>query len=881
MLPFVNEQCQFHNLYGPAEVTIFATCHKITRDELLNTVTLSIGYPLVGYCIYLLDDYHQPVLPGHIGEIFIGGVGVFAGYYSRDDLTSKVLIEINNELCYATGDLARLDIKSGELIFIGRRDFQIKLRGQRIEINEIEKVVMKEFGFVTACVVMKIVHDEQEHLICFVEGPSDKIKEDDLRDRCSSVLPSYMVPSKFIIMEKFPLIINGKIDRAALSSLNLTVETSTFDDQMTPRNEIEKRVYNLWRQILPFKHIPINKSFFILYGSSLSFMKLYNYYQREFVSVPDISKCLQHPTIIEHAQLLSQTMKSTIMNHYQTWTSLNIIEGEASFAQSRILLDEQIRMQRLSEKNLTVYNSPLLFRVSDNSLSIECLRQVLAKITEKHTILRTSLRFDSANGNLMQHIQSNNQFTFSISSIEDKSSIETIFSDESNNRRHFNVEQGQVFRCRIVREQSSVLDENDSDLLCQGDWIIFNFHHAAFDGQSEEIFLNELQQFYRNRESDQKLVVGYIDYSAHERKIDMSSSITYWHEILSDYNFIKSMNLPYDRKPPINDLRTGEGLSIEFNFDSSITEQLIKYASNLNATLYQICLTIYYIFLFKLTGGQRDLIVGFVNANRYRPELENLIGMFANTLPIRIQLDPLDTFQQILTKVSNFLFTSQPHSHVPFQLIIEQSQRYGLNLIQTMFTLDEISIEPIRLDETASITPCSTSHTESIEAPLNTNSMFDLSLALEHTIETHQLHGELTVSSDLFDSTTVINIAEQFQSIVGQFISDTTKITERSICQMSLIKDDESFWREIMFDYDWNHHINLSVPIDKLESDCDYLSSYKYLEDDLTRKFIEYATAHNVSLESLFLTCYYIFLFKLASNETDLCIAMTDMLNNM
>ena len=846
ILPFVSEQCQFFNQYGPAEITIVATSHEVNREELLSTMTIPIGNPLPGYCVYLLDEYQQSVVPGEVGEVFIGGVGVFAGYYGRDDLTSKVLIKINNELCYATGDLARLDNKSGELIFIGRRDFQIKLRGQRIEINEIEEVVLKESSLVTACVVMKLVHNEDEHLVCFVEGPLDGIKEDDLRDRCCSILPSYMVPSKFVVMERFPLTINGKIDRKALPSPDLSI---IRDDEIVPRTDLENRVYKLWCRVLSLENIPINKSFFSLYGSSLQFMKLYTYYQKEFVCVPDILSCLQHATIIEHAQLLSECMQSTSNRSYQPWLSLQIDQAITSFAQDRIVVDEQIRMQRLSEKHMSVYNCPMVFRVSQNCVSIKRLREALEQITLKHAILRTSVQLD----NMTQSIHLQDRFTFSVSLIENNS-IETILLDENSNKTYFNLEQGQVFRCHLVQHCAS------DDFLFTGDWIIFNFHHAAFDGESERIFLNELQQFYRNKEKNhQALMLQYIDYSVHEREMNMTSSIMYWRQILSNYHFEKPMNLPFDRKPHDNDLlRTGQGFSIQIHFPSSVTTQLIEYASKLNSTLYQVCLTIYYIFLFKLTGGQRDLIVGIVNANRYRPELEDIIGMFVNTLPIGIHIDPQDTFDEVLSKVSNFLHASYSHFHVPYQIIIEQipiQQRSRFNSIQTMFTLDELSIKPLPLDDNTFIQPFS------IEDSNTKSSMFDITLSLEHTIETDLLQAEFIVSADLFHSSTLTNIANQFQFLVEQLVL----MKQQSICELSLILPENRFWHEMMHEYDWNRHLT------EKHIANDYTHCFQ-LTDPIVKACIDYATLTNISLPDLFLTCYYLFLFKLKSNDTDLCI---------
>ena len=535
-LPFADDQAKFFNLYGPAEITIVATRYEIRREELSGNVTLPIGYPLDGYRIHLLDEYRQPVVPGQMGEIFIGGVGVFAGYYGRNDLTSQVLVEVENEECYATGDLGRLDVASGELYFAGRRDYQVKLRGQRIEVGEIEETVVKGSTLVTGCIVMKIVHHEEEHLVCYIEAPLDKIKEDDLRNQCRSSLAHHMIPSKFIILDRFPLTVNGKVNRKALPSPDFSSITRESADNITPHNDIEKRVQNLWCQVLGEEHIPINRSFFALHGSSLLFMKLYNHYQIEFGRVPDVVTCLRQATIYEHAQLLSETIASTNANQYQAWPCLKIDQGklnalfkktsnnsffslaEASFAQSRIILDEQIRMHLLTEQHATVYNIPLLYRLSEGFLFIKDLRRALQQIALKHAVLRTSIQLDLVNGNLTQRIQSENDrdwFTFCTTFIdgeEDKSLIEKIFIKEMTNQTYFDVNQGQVCRCHIVHHSRPI---NDDDLISTGDWIIFNFHHAAFDGESERVFLDELRRFYSAEQNlldhDEQTMLQYID----------------------------------------------------------------------------------------------------------------------------------------------------------------------------------------------------------------------------------------------------------------------------------------------------------------------------------------------------------------------------------
>jgi hypothetical protein len=301
-----------------------------------------------------------------------------------------------------------------------------------------------------------------------------------------------------------------------------------------------------------------------------------------------------------------------------------------------------------------------------------------------------------------------------------------------------------------------------------------------------------------SRRAHSCLLISIFTDSMHERQMDMTAAKTFWRQVLLGYNLEKPINLPSDRKFSLDDTRTGQGLRVEIHFESHIVEQLVNYAADCNSTLYQVCLTIYYIFLFKLTGGQRDLIVGIVHANRYRPELQHIIGMFVNTLPMRVRVDSQDTFQQLHSKVSSFLFEAYMHSHLPYQSII--GHLHERNLIQTMFTLDEVSVTPIQLDDNLSIDPWTISRlnnsTVAIGMSTNTVSMFDMTLSMEYTVETHTLRAELLASSDLFDSITIMNIAHRFRLLVEQLLSSssiitTTTVTSVSICDFSLILPDE------------------------------------------------------------------------------------------
>ena len=294
---------------------------------LVDRGSIPIGVPLPNYRCLIVDEFLQRVTLGQEGELFVGGVGVFAGYFGRHDLTMKALIEINGELFYRTGDLVRMD-HNGLLHYQGRKDHQIKLHGQRIELGEIERCLLN-ITSISACVVMKWGDD---HLIAYVQ--TSTINDSQLREHCQSHLPLYMVPSYFVILDKLPLNANGKVDRKLLPPPNFTVRSP-----MPPRNDIELlsstndieiTIHHIWCDILQQSQISHNANIFTIGGHSLLLMQLYQLYKSTFhlernsFSIVDL---FQHPTIIDHARFIYQAidMKEQIDDH---WSSLHLIQGK-------------------------------------------------------------------------------------------------------------------------------------------------------------------------------------------------------------------------------------------------------------------------------------------------------------------------------------------------------------------------------------------------------------------------------------------------------------------------------------------------------------------------------------------------------------------------
>ena len=327
MMQYVSKACHIWNLYGPAEATLGTTYYLV--NDLTNPANIPIGVPFSNYKCLVVDGFLQSVVVLEEGELMVGGIGVFAGYLGRDDLTEKALIQIDGELFYRTGDLVRMD-NNGFLHYRGRKDHQIKLHGQRIELAEIEQCLFKIS--ISACVVIKWGVD---HLVAYVQ--SSNINEKELREHCQSHLPPHMIPSQFIVLEQLPLNVNGKADRKLLPSPDFSalssIHTSNDVDLLLPRNEIELTIHHIWCDIFQQNQISIDANIFTVGGHSLLLMQLLYRYKTKFhleTNTLSITDLFKHPTIINHAQFIHEAIGSVQNIDGHQWYPLHLIQGKNS-----------------------------------------------------------------------------------------------------------------------------------------------------------------------------------------------------------------------------------------------------------------------------------------------------------------------------------------------------------------------------------------------------------------------------------------------------------------------------------------------------------------------------------------------------------------------
>ncbi|CAF3690822.1 unnamed protein product, partial [Adineta steineri] len=355
----------------------------------------------------------------------------------------------------------------------------------------------------------------------------------------------------------------------------------------------------------------------------------------------------------------------------------------------------------------------------------------------------------------------------------------------------FDLSTGHVFHAEILKYQIpfNENENNSNEFITNSDVLLIGFHHAAFDRASRSIFFNDLCFAYNTNailEEDGDESLQYIDYSIHERLIDMSTSREFWYSELEEYNLESPLSLPADRHRLPNDTRSSSASVTQVSFDNEISQSFLDYASIHHVTPFQLGLTILYAFLFKLTHGDDDLCISCLNANRYRNELQNLIGMFVSTLPYRAQLSSHWSFDDLVKYVRAKCFSILEHSHYPLQHILAglHVNQSNISFLETMYDFITISSHSDELSlDGASFKQVSLE--QSFEV-----AKFDFMLTFIYNplLENNRLSFHLTCSHDLFDEITVRNIGRRLEYCFQQLFSSNQTINRIDTCVTSISK---------------------------------------------------------------------------------------------
>lgn len=301
-----------YNEYGPTEYAIGTTIAKIYDPEEKRVYPMSIGKPLPDTQVYILNNNLQPVPSGFKGEIFISGKGIAKGYLNKPNLTSEKFIPFHSTVLYRTGDFGRL-LPDGNLEFLGRMDNQVKIRGNRVELGEIEHAICQYQKVNEAIIAVREEPGENKHLVAYFTTLDKTNISEGLKVHLISLLPKYMIPSSFVQLESFPRTPNGKIDRNALP--NLFEKEKIKAEQAS--SELEQALNEIWKKVLHLKAMGNHDNFFDLGGDSLSLAQVQTLIETSLAIKVPVTKLLEYPTISQLSHHLNQQSSNKIVSLYE------------------------------------------------------------------------------------------------------------------------------------------------------------------------------------------------------------------------------------------------------------------------------------------------------------------------------------------------------------------------------------------------------------------------------------------------------------------------------------------------------------------------------------------------------------------------------------
>lgn len=758
--------------YGPTENTTFTTCFKIPKEWDENK-SIPIGHVISGTKAYIVDPDNKLQPIGVEGELCTSGQGIAEGYVNNAELTEKSFVDnpfdsINSKM-YRTGDLAKFT-SDGKILFLGRKDNQIKINGFRIEISEIERVICEIDDIKQVKVLCR-----NNKLVCYYvaekEYSSHKIK-----DIIKTKLPNYMIPTKFISLNSMPLNVNGKIDAESLKDLD---DVHNEDIEYTqPRNNVEERLQKIWDKILETKLIGIYNNFMESGGNSLKAMTLRYEVEKEFGVRLQLKLLLEGASISELSKFINNEYKEQISN-------INRAEEREYYEVS----PSQKRMYILNEldKKGIVYNIPLVFELNGGVDSKKLEKSVL-KIIERHESLRTY--FENIDGSIVQKITN-------ITDIDFKLRVEHINEEYAKE----NTIKDLVRSC-IIPFDLKKAPLIRAILLCmesEKSIFILDMHHIISDGISTEIFLKELKDLYEDRNLDD-LNIQYKDYAnwknnlISEKAQEIEKQKTYW---INRLNGIKSLELPTDYVRSAT--QNYEGRVIEVSLSERVVNGIEKISNDMNTTPYVVMMSIFNILLSKYSN-QEDIVIGTPISERNNQDFKNIIGMFVNTVVIYNSINFGDSYKLYLNKFKDVLIEAMENSNYEFdQLISDLNIRkdpsrnpiFDVMFVWNELNLDEFSIGDVKVKR------------REIESEV---SKFDLTMNILKNNDKINLGVEY--SKKLFKEETIKFMITHYLNILEQLIENTSV----SINKIKLIdKKEEKIllenFNDTRFPYDENSTI--------------------------------------------------------------------------
>ncbi|GAB4088278.1 non-ribosomal peptide synthetase [Hydrogenophaga soli] len=755
--------------YGATETPQAMAWHRFDAAEQRDNL---VGKPISDVQLLVLNPVGVPCAIGELGEIHVATEYLSLGYVGDARNTALKFIPAPCALggrIYRTGDGGRLGI-DGSVIFCGRKDTEVKLRGFRVNCSEIEDLILELGLGATAVAVLPFLNARGEnvlaaYMVCPGQEP-DIVRR--YGDALAAILPSYKVPNVIWSVDRIPLTRNAKVDRAELARRAMEISQSTLS-KISPRTETEARLSRIWGDVLGMEAVGIEDNFFELGGHSLLATQVISKVRQSFERDVPLKALFEAPTVEKLARLIDSMVP--VEGHW------SIARRDISQALRPSFAQERMHFLHKLDPGSAVYNVPAVFRLRGR-LDLQALSSSVRDLQLRHETLRTTFE-DKPDGGCYVTVH---DAPLAVLEMEDYSGLadpvgNALASAEREAHEAFDLRQGPLLRARLFK-----VGQEDHVLMVA-------MHHIVTDGWSMSILVAEIQEFYAARCAARApglapLSIQYGDYAAWQRqaltgkRLDHLSA--YWTQHLASPP--AATELPFDRPRPA--MQTFRGGVVLDSFDASLSRQLDLLGQKFEATTFMVLLSAFYVLLGRY-ANQEDLIIGTPIANRNHAQIEPLAGLFVNTLALRVDASGDPRIVDLLERVKAITLAGYAHQDMPFEKVVESlhlpRDLSRSPLFQVLFAFQ--NTPPSQLALTGL-------EVEAVD-PVSSTAKFDLSLyASPAGAKGYSLRWEY--NADLFESATVERMRQHFRRVVDAMtanpwvrLSEIDILTEQEKQQIS------------------------------------------------------------------------------------------------
>ena len=743
------------NAYGPTEASDSVTHYVMQRPPRMKSIP--IGRPIQNMRVYVVDEQMNLCPVGVRGEICIGGIGVGRGYLGDEERTraafTRDMFSGDPEArLYKTGDIGCF-ASDGNLLFFGRKDHQIKLRGHRLELGEIESAMARNDDVRNAVVIACETHDRRNLHAYVTLKQGVKTKPSELTQYLSSQLPAYMIPDAICILPELPLTPGGKVDRKRLPALE-----AGGDDRVSyapATTETERELVRIWESVLGLERVSIDDRFTEVGGHSLNAIQVVSRIRNQLRRAVSFADIFQSDTI----RLLAARLESlSTVSDYQIPRVAESRYYETSHSQKRIWLASR------SFEASVAYNITAAVWL-EGSLDKPALKTAFQLLIDRHESLRTL--FVITQGQLRQRIRPAWQPEDVLDEIDlrddtdcEARALEVVLQQSG---MRFDLAKGPLFKIKLIQ-------------VANLKWMLaLTVHHIISDAWSLWVVLDDILSLYaatrEGRVADvSPLKIQYKDYAAWHNDWLKSpggeSERAFWLRKLSSN--MPRTSIPADFPRPDSLAFAGDGVSL--NVDEKQLEALRRLAETHKTSVYGVILAAIYSLLFRYTN-QEEIVIGTQTAGRSHLNLEGQVGCFVNTLILRASVKGTDTISDLIRGISETLSETLEHQSYPFDLLLED--------LRIQVSANQSPLFDIQVDYVPNLTRSLPGAASGDLNIVNVDQRHRTSkYALSFLIgESHAggLMIEVVYSTALFRRESIVALTSRLQMILRAFAEDETR----------------------------------------------------------------------------------------------------------